>query len=188
MIDESLKKYKLLVVEDDTYLADIYATKLRLEGFDAEVANDGETGIEVAKKIIPNVMLLDIMLPGMDGFEVLKAIKSDPTTQNCIVIMLTNLDSSDDVRKGVELGAADYMVKAHFVPAEIVSKVKGILELLEEGQAESSPDDAFENFEKAEKVITPEEGQQSDVSEQEEQPAVQDAPSVETTPTGQSEQ
>jgi DNA-binding response OmpR family regulator len=123
------KKYTILVIEDDKYLADIYATKLKLEGFNVEVANDGESGVEAAKKLVPDLILLDIMLPAMDGFSVLSIIKTNKKTKGITVIMLTNLNSPDDVKKGLELGAADYMVKAHFVPAEIVNKVKNILKI-----------------------------------------------------------
>lgn len=123
------KKYKILVIEDDTFLADIYATKLKFDGFDAEIANTGEKGVELAKKLRPNIILLDVILPKLDGFGVLEQLKADEITKNIPVIMLTNLNSPEDVEKGLELGAVDYMVKAHFVPAEIVSKVKNILEL-----------------------------------------------------------
>lgn len=123
------KKYTIVVIEDDKYLADIYATKLKLEGFNVEIANDGEVGVDIVKKLIPDLILLDIMLPKMDGFSVLHAIKTDEKTKDITVIMLTNLNSPDDVKRGLELGAADYMVKAHFVPADIVTKVKNILKI-----------------------------------------------------------
>lgn len=123
------KKYTLVVIEDDKYLADIYATKLKLEGFNVGIANDGESGVKMVKKLIPDLILLDIMMPVMDGFSVLRAIKTDDKTKDITVIMLTNLNSPEDVKKGLELGAADYMVKAHFVPADIVTKVRNILNI-----------------------------------------------------------
>lgn len=123
------KKYTLVVIEDDKYLADIYSTKLRLEGFNVEVTNDGEAGVKAVKKLIPDLILLDIMMPVMDGFSVLHEIKTDEKTKDITVIMLTNLNSPEDVKKGLELGAADYMVKAHFVPADIVTKVRNILNI-----------------------------------------------------------
>lgn len=123
------KKYTLVVIEDDKYLADIYATKLKLEGFNVEIANDGEAGVKAVKKLIPDLILLDIMMPVMDGFSVLHEIKTDEKTKDITVIMLTNLNSPEDVKKGLELGAADYMVKAHFVPADIVTKVRNILNI-----------------------------------------------------------
>lgn len=123
------KNYTLVVIEDDKYLADIYATKLKLEGFNVEVANDGESGLKAIKRLMPDLILLDILMPGMDGFSVLHAIKTDEAIKDLTVIMLTNLNSPEDVKKGLELGAADYMVKAHFVPADIVTKVKSILSI-----------------------------------------------------------
>lgn len=123
------KKYTLVVIEDDKYLADIYATKLKLEGFNVEIANDGEAGIKAVRKLMPDLILLDIMMPIMDGFSVLHAIKTDEKTKDITVIMLTNLNSPEDVKKGLGLGAADYMVKAHFVPADIVTKVRNILNI-----------------------------------------------------------
>jgi DNA-binding response OmpR family regulator len=122
---------KLLVIEDDQYLADIYATKLKLEGFDVEIANDGKTGVEMAKKMLPELILLDILLPSMDGFSVLRALKANEETKDITVVMLTNLNSPEDVKKGMELGAVDYMVKAHYVPTDIVNKVRSILKLSE---------------------------------------------------------
>lgn len=123
------KRYKILVIEDDQYLADIYGTKLKLENFQVEIANDGAVGIELAKKMVPDLILLDILMPEKDGFEVLQELKSDEITKNIGVILLTNLNSPDEIKKGLELGAVDYMVKAHFVPGEIVTKVRNILQL-----------------------------------------------------------
>ncbi|MFH1564510.1 MAG: response regulator [bacterium] len=123
------KKHTLVVIEDDKYLADIYATKLKLEGFNVEIANDGKAGLLAIKKLMPDLILLDIMMPVMDGFSVLHAIKTDESIKDLTVIMLTNLNSPEDVKKGLELGACDYMVKAHFVPADIVAKVKNILSI-----------------------------------------------------------
>lgn len=123
------QKYTLVVIEDDKYLADIYATKLKLEGFNVEVANDGKAGLAAVKKFMPDLILLDILMPVMDGFSVLHAIKTDDNTKDLTVIMLTNLNSQEDVKKGLELGAADYMVKAHFVPDDIVNKVQNILNI-----------------------------------------------------------
>lgn len=123
------KKYTLVVIEDDKYLADIYAAKLKLEGFNVEIANDGEAGVKAVKKLMPDLILLDIMMPIMDGFSVLHAIKTDKETKDITVILLTNLDSPEDVKRGLEMGASDYMVKAHFVPSDIVDRVRNILNL-----------------------------------------------------------
>lgn len=120
---------KILVVEDDEFLANIYKTKLGIEGFAVVAAKDGEAGIKAAKKEMPDLMLLDILMPKMDGFEVLKALKADSKLKRIKVIMLTNLGQKEDVDRGLELGADDYLIKAHFLPSETVAKIKKILNL-----------------------------------------------------------
>ncbi len=121
------KKVKVLVVEDDSFLAGIYTTKLGLEGFEVLSAGDGEAGLKMAKKEIPDIILLDILMPKMDGFEVLDELKKDPTTQKIPVIVLTNLGQKEDVERGLKGGAADYLIKAHFVPADTVAKIRKVL-------------------------------------------------------------
>lgn len=121
------KKIQILLVEDDTFLASIYKTKFEMEGFQVTVAENGEAGLEAARKKIPDLMLLDILLPKMDGFTVLKKIKDNNDTKKIPVILLTNLGQKDDVDKGLELGAADYLIKAHFKPSETVAKVRKAL-------------------------------------------------------------
>lgn len=123
------QKVTILVIEDDEFLAGIYITKLEKEGFDVVHAADGEAGVKLAKAKPPGLILLDILMPKLDGFEVLKALKSDPKVKHVPVIMLTNLGQKEDVDRGLKLGAADYLIKAHFVPSETVVKIKKILEM-----------------------------------------------------------
>lgn len=120
-------KYHLLLVEDDTFLANIYKTKFEMEGYKVTVAENGEAGLNEAKKKKPNIILLDILLPKMDGFTVLKKLKDDFETEKIPVILLTNLGQKDDVEKGLEMGAVDYLIKAHFKPSEVLEKVKTVL-------------------------------------------------------------
>ena len=120
-------KKHILLVEDDEFLAELYATKLNLEGFEVSLASDGEKGLKLIKEENPDLVLLDIIMPKMDGFEVLKQIKSDKKTKSIPVILLTNLSQKDEVKKGLELGAVDYLIKAHFMPSEVVKKIKGAL-------------------------------------------------------------
>lgn len=122
------KKNHILLVEDDTFLANIYKTKFEMEGFTVRVAETGDEGLAAVKKIKPDIVLLDILLPKMDGFTVLKKLKADSATKQIPVILLTNLGQKDDVEKGLELGAADYLIKAHFKPSETVEKVNKVLE------------------------------------------------------------
>lgn len=120
-------KVSILIVEDDTFLSNIYKTKFEMEGFDVTTADDGEAGLAMAKAKKPEIILLDILLPKMDGFTVLKELKADKEVQNIPVILLTNLGQKDDVNKGLELGAVDYLIKAHFKPSETVDKVRKVL-------------------------------------------------------------
>lgn len=119
---------RLLLVEDDTFLAGMYVTKLSMEGFETELATDGKVGLEKAKKLKPDLILLDILLPKMNGFDVLREIKKDPETKDIPVILLTNLGQKSDVVQGLDLGAVDYLIKAHFMPSEVVEKIKGLLQ------------------------------------------------------------
>lgn len=120
-------KVKVLIVDDDAFLSGIYATKLELEGFEVASARDGEEGLKAALKEKPALILLDVLMPKLDGFEVLKRLKADPETKAVPVIMLTNLGQKEDIEKGLADGAADYLIKAHFVPAEAVEKIKKVL-------------------------------------------------------------
>jgi len=120
-------KYKILIVEDDAFLIEIYSTKLDLEGFTTLQATSGERGLEIAKKEKPDIMLLDILLPKLDGFDVLKMLQKDEETKNIPVILLTNLSQKEDVHRGLELGAKDYLIKAHFMPSEVIKKIKAVM-------------------------------------------------------------
>lgn len=117
-------KINLLIVEDDVFLADLYKTKFGMEGFKVHVAYDGEKGLELARKHSPDVILLDIVLPKLDGFATLKGLKEDKGLSGIPVILLTNLSQKADVEKGLKMGAADYLIKAHFMPSEVVGKIK----------------------------------------------------------------
>lgn len=128
MVDET-KNIKILLVEDDSFLASVYATKFELEGFAVMHASDGEAGLKMAEKFEPNIILLDILMPKMDGFEMLHRLKMDEKLVDIPVIMLTNLGQKEDVERCLKEGAVDYLIKAHFVPGEAVKKVKKILNI-----------------------------------------------------------
>lgn len=120
---------RILLVEDDAFLIGIYATKLELEGFDVLQAKDGEAGLQAVQKELPDIILLDILMPKLDGFQVLEALKKDAKTKKIPVVLLSNLGQKDDVERGRALGATDYLIKAHFVPSETVQKIKHILKI-----------------------------------------------------------
>ena len=123
------KNTVVLLVEDDAFLGGIYQKKFEMEGYKVIVADNGEKGLTEAKKKKPNIILLDILLPKLDGFAVLEKLKADPETKNIPVILLTNLGQKDDVDKGLKSGAVDYLIKAHMKPSEVVAKVKNVLKL-----------------------------------------------------------
>lgn len=123
------QKTKVVIVEDEKMLADMYTTKFSMEGFDAHKANDGQVGFELVKSSRPDIVLLDIIMPKIDGFAVLRMIRAEPTTKDIPVILLSNLGQDEDIKKGKEYGATDYFVKANHTPAEVVQKVKLMLNL-----------------------------------------------------------
>ena len=118
---------KILIIEDDKFLRELIVQKLIKEGYDIAEAIDGEEGIKKVKSEQPNLVLLDLILPGIDGFEVLLKMKEDSGLVSIPVIILSNLGQKEDVEKGLKLGAVDYLIKAHFTPGEIVDKIKAVL-------------------------------------------------------------
>jgi DNA-binding response OmpR family regulator len=117
----------ILIVEDDKFLRELISKKLIQEGYDIIETIDGEEGLKKIKTEQPDLVLLDLILPGIDGFEVLSQMKEDPKTSAIPVIILSNLGQKEDVEKGLKLGAVDYLIKAHFTPGEIVEKIKAAL-------------------------------------------------------------
>ena len=117
---------KILIIEDDKFLRELIVSKLTKENYEVFEAVDGEEGVKKIREEKPDLILLDLILPGIDGFEVLSQMKSDPVVSSIPVIILSNLGQKEDIEKGIELGATDYMIKAHFTPGEIVEKIKSI--------------------------------------------------------------
>ena len=121
------KQYNILLIEDEEMLANMYETKFKNEGFNIRKALDGETGLKLAAELKPDIILLDIIMPKLDGFSVLKKIKENDKIKNVPVILLTNLGQDEDIKKGQTLGATGYLVKANLTPIEVVNKVKEYL-------------------------------------------------------------
>jgi len=113
---------KILLVEDDPLLVDIYRTKFESAGFLVVIVNDGERAIEVAQKEMPDAIMLDIVLPKMDGWEILRNIKKN--NSGAKVIILSNLGQKEEVEKGLKLGAEKYLIKANFTPSEVVAEIE----------------------------------------------------------------
>ena len=118
---------KILVIEDEKTLRFLITKILTEEGFEVYEAIDGEQGLEKAKQTTPDLILLDLRLPGINGFDVLTEIKKDAQLESTQVIILSNLGQKEEIEKGMNLGATDYMIKAHFTLDEIVDRVKKVL-------------------------------------------------------------
>jgi len=117
----------ILLVEDDPFLIDIYTTKLEKEGFSIKVAGNGKEAFKLLKKKVPDLLLLDIVLPRVDGWEILDKIKENKKWKKIPVIILSNLGQKAEVEKGLDLGVKKYLIKAHYTPAEVVEEIKKIL-------------------------------------------------------------
>lgn len=116
---------KILLVEDDPFLIDIYTTKLKEENFEVVVADDGDKALEFVEKEKPDLVLLDIVLPNKDGWEILKEIKAK--NKKIKVIILSNLGQKEEVEKGLNLGAEKYLIKSNFTPSEVVEEIKKLI-------------------------------------------------------------
>ena len=119
--------FRVLLVEDDSFLRDLLSQKMRKEKFQVIEAVDGEDGLKKTVSEKPHIVLLDLILPGADGFETLKRIRAEESVAQVPIIILSNLGQKDDIEKGMQLGATDYLVKAHNTPGEIIDKIRMIL-------------------------------------------------------------
>ena len=118
---------KILIIEDDKFLRQLIVQKLAKEGYETIEAVDGEQGLKEIQEKNPDLVLLDLILPGIDGFEVLSQMKKNEELAKVPVIILSNLGQQEDVQRGLNLGAVDYLIKAHFTPGEIVKKIRKAL-------------------------------------------------------------
>lgn len=115
---------KILFIEDESALQKTFRDILKQEGYQLLSALDGEEGLKMVKSQKPDLVLLDLILPKLHGFEVLKKIKQDPETKDIPIIILTNLEDAADIQKALDLGATTYLVKASYTLDEVVSKIK----------------------------------------------------------------
>ncbi len=122
-------KKLVLAVEDDAFLASIHKNKMAKEGFEIFVAGNGREALEFLKTRKPDIILLDLIMPVMDGFETLKEIKANPETKDLKVVVLSNLSQEEDKQRVMDMGALDYVVKANVSFREIVEKVKAYIEI-----------------------------------------------------------
>src|SRR3989344_5080152 len=126
-VSGALEGKKIMWVEDDQFLNDIISRKLSATKCAFFHASEGEEALRIIEKEIPDIIMLDIVLSGMDGFEILRRIKGDPKTKHIPVIILSNLGQSSDIEKGKDLGAARFLLKATVTPTEIIEEMKEVL-------------------------------------------------------------
>ncbi len=117
------KKAKILLVEDERILCDMYKIKFEISGLKLLIANGGYEGLAMAKKEKPDLILLDIKMDDLDGFEVLKQLKADPKMRHIPVFLLTNMGEKGNTEEGLQLGAEAYIMKSKTLPADIVNLV-----------------------------------------------------------------
>lgn len=121
------KKVKVLIVDDDITLREMYAERIKMEGFEIEIAENGDEGIKKAKTFKPDVVLLDIMMPGTNGFGVLETLQKDDQTKSIPILMLSALIQEENKVRSKEAGAKDYIVKSETTPANVIDKIKEAL-------------------------------------------------------------
>jgi DNA-binding response OmpR family regulator len=118
---------KVLLVEDDVELADLYKIQFEKAGFEFQYVTNGLQAVALLQDMKPDLILLDIMLPGTNGLDVLKKIKENETTRDIIVVLLSNLPEESAKEKGMSLGASEYLVKSNHTPLEVIDKVNSLL-------------------------------------------------------------
>ena len=138
-----MKKSKIVVIEDEVDILEVINYNLSKEGFDVCSALDGEEGLALIKKEVPNLVLLDLMLPGLDGIEICRKLKTDYSTRSIPIIMVTAKGEESDIVLGLGMGADDYMVKP-FRPRELMARIRSVLrrgDFIEEGEGLVSIDE-----------------------------------------------
>ncbi len=131
--DKSGKK-SILFAESDSFLINIYQTKLELKGYKVFIANDGEKALNLVKRNPPDLILSEIVLPKINGFDLIKKIKKSKKLAGIPIVFLTNLSAKDDIKKAFDLGVDAYLIKAHNLPDEAVEK---IIETLKKSKAKN---------------------------------------------------
>jgi len=125
--DHPQNQQKILIVEDDFFIRELYQRQLLKEGYLVEVAVDGAEGLVKANDFRPHLILLDIMLPKLNGLDLLRTIKTKPETKDIPVILLTNLGQESVIKEGFTLGAEGYLIKSAYTPSQIIEEVKNFL-------------------------------------------------------------
>ena len=120
-------KKKILIIDDEKLHLEMYRDRFEEADYQVLTATNGRLGLELAKKEKPDLIILDILMPEMDGYEVIKKIKEDARTKKITILVLSNLAQDDEIKRGLELGADDYIIKTDITPTELLNRVKKIL-------------------------------------------------------------
>ncbi len=126
-MEKDNKKIKILMAEDDKFIARAYKDGLTRAGFEIKIAIDGNEAIALAKSDLPDIILLDLIMPEKNGFEALEEFKKMPETKDIPVIVLSNLGQDTDIKQSKELGAVDYLIKSNYSMPEVIKKIKSYL-------------------------------------------------------------
>ena len=118
---------RICIIDDDPFIVDMYVLKFQEQGFTVETAGDGRMGIDKIREIKPHAILIDVVMPGMDGFAVFQEIQKEQLIPKPKIVFLTNFGQKEDVDRGIAMGADAYIIKAQFTPSEVVEKVKTLL-------------------------------------------------------------
>ena len=118
---------KVLIIDNDVTLLEMYAERLRLDGFEVLSTSDSEEGVKLATELKPHIVLLDVMMPKMDGFQTIEKLKANEATRSIPVIFLTALIQDAMRDKGIRAGATDFIVKSETMPGEVINKIKKII-------------------------------------------------------------
>lgn len=122
------KEKYVLIVEDDPFYSSIYKTKVEKEGIQAVLVHDGAAAMKEAREKKPALVVLDLIMPGKDGFQVLEELKADPDLKDVIVLVLSNLSQDEDIKRVMDMGATEYLIKSNIPLGDLIQKIKGYLE------------------------------------------------------------
>jgi DNA-binding response OmpR family regulator len=121
---------KILFIEDDPLINKIYSTRLKADGHEVFTAENGEEGLKMAGDIQPDVVVLDVMMPRVDGFAVLEKLRSDDRFKNRPILMYSNLNNEDEIKRAKQMGVTEFLVKANLSPTQMVAKIKQYIDSL----------------------------------------------------------
>ena len=122
----SEEKY-VLIVEDDPFYSSIYKTKVEKEGLRSVLVHDGAAALQAIRKEKPAVVVLDLIMPGKDGFRVLEELKADPVFKDLVVLVLSNLSQDEDIKRVMDMGATEYLIKSNVPLQEVIAKVRSYI-------------------------------------------------------------